>query len=119
MGGHNAMLAVACCLRNRVAWYNGDWGRMLNAAPDLAPCCAPEHTEINMGSGEFRRVLQEIDDIFTGIFTDDFTSGGVYYLDALYADKGKAVRPWFRDKILGDPTNHRRVAQVGMLYIFS
>jgi hypothetical protein len=129
MGGFNPMLAVMCCLRNRLSWYNGDWGAMLNRAGDVAPHERPARTEINMGSGEFRRVLQEVDDVFNGMYIDELTGaidsgpekreGGVYYLDALYEEKGKTVRPWFKEKIIADPHNHPRIAQVGMLYIFS
>lgn len=127
-GSANSMLAVACVMRNRVrkGWFSGDWMKVINAAKDSSPFALTERTEYDLNANAFRRALQEIDDVVTGLFEDDLTGhslqrkdGGLYYMDACYAEKGKTVRPWFEQKILKDTANHPRIAQVGMLYIFA
>lgn len=127
-GGVNGMLAVACVLRNRQrkGWWGGDWMAVINNAKDAAPY---ESTwpEPDLSRGDFRTVLQEIDDIYLGMYRDDLTGrderdpkrkdGGLYYMNI--TAEGRTPRRWFEEKILADSKNHPRIAQVGMLYIFS
>lgn len=121
-GGYQGMLAIACILRNRrrKGWFGGSWLEIIAHAQESSAHELQAAAGFKLESPDFRRVLQEVDDIYTGTFTDELTAGGLYYLDTLFLDKpGLALRPWFQDKILQQPLNHRRVAQVGMMYIFS
>lgn len=121
-GGYQAMLAVACVLRNRrrKGWFGGNWLEIIQNAEESSAYDLQPRPAIKLDSGDFRRVLQEIDDIYTGTYLDELTAGGLYYLDTLFQDtSGTPLRPWFQEKILQQPLNHRRVSQVGMMYIFS
>lgn len=117
-GGYQSMLAVACVLRNRRSkgWFGGNWLEIIAHAEESSAHELLPQPAIKLESADFRRVLQEIDDIYTGTYSDELTAGGLYYLDTL---SGNPSRPWFQEKILEQPLNHRRVAQVGMMYIFS
>lgn len=121
MGGFNQMLAVACILRNRVrkGWHGGNWIAVLNTAKESAAFDPGPRIDFDLSSAAFRRVLQEIDEIYTGMFNDDLTNEGLYYFDTLHNEQNKTVRPWFAEKIIRDPANHPRIAQVGMLYIYA
>ena len=118
-GGHDAMVAVACVLRNRVkaGWFGGDWMEVLNHAEEAAPLTSTIAPTIALSNSSFRRLLEEVDDIFLGMYTDTMTEGGLYYFDVLHAQTGRDIRPWFKQKILQDQANHPRKAQVGMLLI--
>lgn len=120
-GGHDAMLAVACVLRNRVkkGWFGGDWLKVVDNAAEASALTPKTYTPIDLSDPGFRRLLQEVDDIFLGMYPDSYTEGGLYYMDALYPTHGQQLKPWFQEKILQDGVNHPRKAQVGMLMIFS
>jgi hypothetical protein len=133
-GGVSPMLAVACIIRNRVekGWHGGDWMENVNHANRYAPFEPlpliedPEHGWIDpdsifdLSNGVFRRVLQDVDDIYTGQFEDHlFSSNGLYYLDTGLLQSGRVIRGWFERKILGEPKIHPRLAQVGNLVIFA
>lgn len=112
-GGFASMLAVATILRNRVKAGWGDWLSVLNNAHRHA---AHELTggAIDLGDEYLRRVLMVIDDVYQGNEPDTATEGGLYYIDTLRP----APRKWFIDNIIQHPTQHPRVAQVGMLHIY-
>jgi hypothetical protein len=129
MGGHQAMVAVACILQNRVraGWAAGDWQTILNLAEESSATEPRPRGPLDL-TPHLRRVLQEIDEIYAGVYPDNMTTGldekkkpvrGLYFMDALCESRGATLRPWFREKILGDPYHHPRIAQVGMMYIFS
>ena len=125
-GGFDSMLAVACVVRNRVrkGWFGGDWLKVIANAGDAASLMYPPEVERppileDLTAPGFRRVLQEVDDIFLGMFKDTLTEGGLYYMNLTHAEQGQVVRPWFAEKILRDPANHPRKAQVSMIQIFS
>ena len=121
LGGYDAMLAVACVLQNRVkrGWFGGEWLKVIANASDTTALEGGPLRKVETFTPEFRRLLQEIDDIFLGTFADTFTAGGLYYMDFCYTEHGQTVRPWFQEKILRDQENHHRIAQVSMLQIFS
>lgn len=117
-GGHDSMLAIACVLRNRVrkGWFGGNWIAVLEHAGDTASQPITFPASYDLTSKTFIRVLQEIDDIFLGVYVDTFTDGGLYYWDS---QKPAPPKPWFVEKILNDGPNHPRKAQVGTIYIFA
>lgn len=128
-GSVNQMLAVACVIRNRVkaGWQGGDWIEVLAHAREVSAIEAMAPRPYAMSDPNFRQLLVAVEEIFYGTFRDTLTGGGVlkatdpgglYYMDSLYPDRGANLRPWFKSKILDDQTNHPRIAQVGMLYIF-
>jgi hypothetical protein len=136
--GIEQMLAIACVLFNRrkKGWHGGNWVQILNHAGDVSALEPHPRKIADLASPPIRRLLQQVDDIYTGMFNDDLTGvpmakdpitgsvragqvGGLYFLDAMWQERGETLRPWFQEKILGDQANHPRIAQVGMLYIFS
>lgn len=134
--GYDQMAAIACVLRNRLkkGWQGGSWQEIIRHAGEVAPLeDRPRSPVVDLTRPDIRRLLADVDDIYSGMFKDTFTGipegtgtvlpaakkiGGLYYADALWQDFG-VLRPWFQSKILNDPANHPRIAQVGTLYIFS
>lgn len=120
------MLAVACIIRNRqrAGWYSGNWMQILNAASDVGPFEDLRHPpRIDLTSALFRRVLEEVDDIYSGAFDDEMTGrsdlhkdGALYYLDTIST---RPIREWFQEKIIRDSANHPRIAQVGTFILFA
>ena len=121
MGGRDAMLAVLCILRNRVkaGWYGGDWIQNLNHAEERGSLEPIAPLPIDLTSPAFRRLLVDVEDVYQGQYKDELTRGGLYFLDSIFESHGRQVRPWFTDNILRQSHRHHRVAQVGMLWIFS
>lgn len=131
-GDYNQMVAVACVLQNRRrrGWHNGDWRQIILHAKETSALEPRANEWVDMANPMVRKFMQTVDDIYAGLFADDLTGeqpaepgkprkwGGLYYVDAMWNEYG-AMRPWFQEKILDDKDNHPRVAQVGMLYIFS
>lgn len=117
-GGFQGMLAIACIVRNRqmAGWYSGNWMHILNTAHDVSAHEERHRPSIDLTCPMFRRVLQEVDDIYTGTFDDDLTSGAFYFLET---NDTRPIRPWFQQKIIRDHANHPRIAQVGTLILFA
>lgn len=115
-GSLDAMRAVCFIVRNRVraGWAGGDWNRVINHAPVHAAHEAQSEGP-SLESEIFRRLLLQIDEIYQGTAEDNLTEKGMYYCDVT----GRAVRDWFAQNIVRDPGHHPRVAQVGMIHIFS
>lgn len=115
-GQLDSMRAVCFIVRNRVraGWGGGNWNRVINFAQRHA--AHDTRTEgPSLESDIFRRLLLEIDEIYQGTSEDGMTEGGLYYCDVT----GRPIREWFAKNIVQDQGHHPRVAQVGMLYIFS
>lgn len=129
-GSLNEMLAVACCIRNRVVagWSDGDWIRVIDSAPKAAAhgllpadaWCKASMGEIpgrgvalDFNNESLMMLMREVEDIYHGVFTDELTEGCKYWLFA-----GREVRPWFQEKIVRQTEHHPRLAQVGQLMMF-
>jgi hypothetical protein len=114
-GSLDSMRAVCFIIRNRVraGWAGADWNRVINHAPTHTAHDA-RISRPSFESDIFRRLLLEIDEIYSGGSADNLTEGGTYYCDVT----GRAIRPWFAENIVQQPANHPRVAQVGMIHIF-
>jgi hypothetical protein len=117
-GSLDSMLAVCFIIRNRVraGWAGGDWNRVINFAPRHAAYDMRPEEGPSLESEIFRRLLLQVDEIYQGTMQDNMTEKGLYYCDAL---GGRPLRDWFAQNIVRQPANHPRVAQVGMLYLFS
>lgn len=117
-GSLDSMRAIAFIIRNRVraGWSAGNWNRVMNFAWRHS-CFEPiaQDSGPSLESEIFRRLLIGIDEIYDGSAEDTMTEKGLYYCDST---RGLPVRDWFAKTIVQDPTNHPRVAQVGMIYIF-
>jgi hypothetical protein len=81
-GGVENMLAVAFVIRNRqrAGWEGGNWMRILHAAKSAAGTycqpSAPDLRDIN-----FRMLLSQVDDIFSGLAVDKYTAGAFFYCE--------------------------------------
>ena len=120
-GSIDAMLAVCFIVRNRVraGWAGGDWNRVINfAAQHAAYEVDTQQHGPSLESEIFRRLLLQVDEIYQGTMQDNLTeTKGLYYCDA--TERRRPMREWFVTRIVRDPYNHPRIAQVGMFHIFS
>lgn len=113
-GGIDNMMAVAFVIRNRqrAAWEGGNWMRILHAAKSAAATIytpsAPDLRDIN-----FRMLLSQVDDIYSGLALDKMTEGALFYCELNRIDND-----WFRDTIVRDSDHHPRVATVGTVSFF-
>jgi len=119
-GSLDGMVAVAQVLRTRVrrGWHGGSWMANLNQTGAYAPY-QPIEQEFDIGNERFRNLLQDVDDIYSGIDEPLWEGDGLYYCDPLLLQSGRVMRPWFEQRILGDGAHHPRIAQVGTLLIFA
>ena len=120
-GGHQAMLAMAFILRNRVrkGWAGGDWGTIINTLDQHSAFESRPFSRIDLNDQNLRRLLIEIDELYSGVMEDEITDEGLYYYDTLRQDGKNGDRHrWFVEKILQNPKAHPKVAQVGMIFIF-
>jgi hypothetical protein len=129
-GGSNNMLAVAFVIRNRVraSWFGGDWLQVLENAHEAGalemcfcengcPRCRSNQLP-NLRDDNFRLLLRTVDDIFSGLAVDRFTTdpqgnGALYY-----AELRTVNRAWFRENILRNLAAHSRIANVGPVEFF-
>jgi hypothetical protein len=119
-GSLDAMLAVCFIIRNRVraGWAGGDWNRVINFAHRHAAYELDTQEGPSLESEIFRRLLLQVDEIYQGTMQDNLTeTKGLYYCDA--TERRRPMRDWFTTRIVRDPYNHPRIAQVGMFHIFS
>ena len=118
LGGMAPMTAIACVLRNRVkaGWFGGDWQQNLNHAGESAAHSYRPSVPVDITNPALRRLLNDVEDLFAGQFRDEMTEGGLYWLDP---SRDEPICSFFRTNILQRPEYHRRVAQVGTLWIFS
>lgn len=115
------MLAIAFILRNRVqrGWGGGDWGSVINSLDHYSAFEPKPQSQIELTDQNLRRLLIEIDELYSGEMPDVMTEKGLYYYDTLRQDGKSGDRHrWFVEKILQQPKEHPKVAQVGMIFIF-
>jgi hypothetical protein len=109
------MLAIAFVLRNRVqaGWHGGSWLEVIDNAPNTLGTKYGDSPAIDVRDVPFRKVLQDIDDIYHGITEDELTEGALYY-----AELTKVNCDWFRENILADLDSHPRLSTVGPVTFF-
>jgi Cell Wall Hydrolase len=111
-GGINNMLAIAQVLRNRVHAGWGDWSEVVYNAPSVRGAVyAPE--KVNLRDSQVRLFLARVDEVYAGAETEDMVDGALYY-----TEPNKSQTDWFREHILGNLGEHRKVATVGPVWFF-
>jgi hypothetical protein len=113
----NGMRAMAFVLRNRAqaGWLNGDWLEIISKDPEVSATeVQPAAVFPDVREPSFQRLMHTIDDIFSGSEADELTSGALYF-----ARLNEVDRTWFKEKILANPLQHWRVAQVGTITLFA
>lgn len=121
-GGAMHMRAICQVIRNRVyaGWCGGDWMENLNRADEWSAFEPSKKKKFDLRDELFRRILQEVDDVYTGAYTDPLCADALYFYDLLRQDGKNGDRHiWFTNNILRRADAHPRIAQVGMLYLFS
>jgi len=129
---YQGLLVEMFILKNRVDAGFGNWRQVIQRADSIAgnlPC--PVRDLPSDYDPLFRRLLSEIDSIYDGTRNDEMTrvqgfkttdKGSLFPTvvhGLYYADLSKPLTPFLKDKILADPTNHKRIATVGSLTVFS
>lgn len=114
---------AAHVIKNRVDSGWGNWRQMILDAGRWAgnePVTRREPP--NNYNPIFRKLLSEIDGIMDGSTLDEMTRVKTYEgkeVMALYfADLAHPITNFLKEKILGDPANHKRIATVGTLTLF-
>lgn len=110
-GGHWAACMIMSCIMNRVRL---GWGTVLEVL-DRIPTFAAQQ-ELPTGTPSiwepaFVRLLHEVESIYDG--TQDHSKGALYWCDTRRVDS-----PFFKEKILGEPGIHHRVAEMNTLACF-
>jgi hypothetical protein len=111
-GGVKNMLAVAHVLRNRVMDGWGDWYEVWLTAPAKRGAIY-EAKSPDLRNSQVRLFLQRVDGIFDGTEEEDPTNGALYYTEAHLPQT-----LWFRESILANKEDFRKVAQVGSVWFF-
>ena len=113
-GGHLASLMIMGCIANRV---RAGWGQWLNVIEKIPNYSALNETPNDNKFPEiweptFVRLLHEVDSVYdsSGV---DYSKGAFYWCDLRTIE-----RDWFREKILQQPENHPRVADMNSLTLF-
>lgn len=114
LGGIDNMLAVAFVIRNRqrAGWRGGNWLELIQHAHEAAgtiyPPSVPDLRDIH-----FKLVLQQVDDIYSGLAVDKYTEGALYYAELNRIDNAE-----FLEQIVRDAEHHPRVATVASVSFF-
>ena len=123
-GGTDCPLAVAQVLANRVTagWHGGDWRKVILDAPSKRGTCYAQPFEYDTRESAFRQIITLIDDVYYGMADSSNVNvdGEEGVVPALYyCVLHNVTSEWFRQSILGDLTNHPRIAVVGQLTFFA
>lgn len=113
-GGIDNMLAVAFVIRNRVraGWMGGSWMGVIQSAETYSATIYTP-TALDLREFHFRLLMQQIDDIYSGLMPDRMTDGALFY-----AELNRVEREWFKQNILAHLDEHPRVATVGNVSFF-
>jgi hypothetical protein len=111
-GGVMNMLAVAHVLRNRVFAGWGDWGEVIQRAPEKRAVIYPPYM-VNLRSSNVRVLLNRIDDVYTRADMEDLTGGALFYFEP-----GYPLADWFQREVIDKSEDHPRSAHVGPVWFF-
>jgi hypothetical protein len=119
-GRHEAMLAVAQVIANRVhaGWGGGDWLKVIDTANDFRGTVSAEDPQINPRDSGFRELLRLIDDVYHGTYDDSSVNNDQGQKSLYYAELHNINRNWFSENILSDLESHPRLATVGQMTFF-
>jgi hypothetical protein len=123
-GGTAPMFAVAQVIKNRVdaGWCGGDWLAVISTAAECIGTTPTRNKLFDPRDLAFRQVLSQIDDIYFGTADDssiNIIDDTGQHVALYYAELHNINRLWFKQNILDDLQNHRRLAQVDQLTFFA
>lgn len=136
MDGVSGAKAVAFCVRNRVraGWHGGDWSQVLSNHKSWSADTEPLRSFIpDPRQPDFRILLQDITNIFTGQAEDNITIAQDSMTNYLKIGNLSAAPPpalyfcrlneisndWFLTEIVRKTDSHKRIATVGTLTFFT
>lgn len=104
---------VMSCLMTRVRLGWGNLLEVLSRIPKFSAEIETPNTEKipQIWDPSFIKLLQEVENIYDG--TRDYSNGALYWCDTR-----RIETPFFKDKIIGDLSNHPRVCDMGTLTFF-
>lgn len=113
LGGLNNMLAMCFVLRNRVdaGWNDSDYLAVITDAEASSAHPIKGAGFPDLRSSDMRKLLSQIDAIYSGTAPDHLTNGALFYGDLNNTTED------FRERIIRSP-EHQRVAQVGEVYFW-
>ena len=117
-GSLDCMKALCYIVRNRTmaGWGDGTWLSILKVHSEIEGNVTPTTTELEVQDRLLQMIIRDIDDIYLGLSEDD-TKRVVQ--DALYFHFiDHPATPWFVEKIVREPKEHPRIAQVGPIAFF-
>lgn len=112
-GGHIAATLIMSAIMNRCRL---GWGNLLEVLDRIPKFSAefevPNRDKIpQIWEPAFIKLLQEVDNIYDG--TKDESRGALYWCDTR-----RIETPFFKEKVIGDLSNHPRVCDMGTLTFF-
>lgn len=136
-GCRAAYLGIAHIIKNRVesGWINGDWLRLIEDAPihgadDMAAMDWRSMPDIHDKDFIWLHSMvgmlydRKLDDQVTAAANTNWTKHQATMLKTLprrglfYCNLQLPIRPWFREKIICNPTEHPRQAEAGTVTFF-
>lgn len=121
------MKAIAYCIRNRVraGWCDGDWLKVMAAAPEHAAHAEPKRIAVDINSRAVQRFMHDIDSIYYGdMHGDDGTAEASEDLEEavgeakFWAYLNRPMLEEFRRNIASDKENHPSRAQMSLMMFF-
>ena len=96
---------------------------MLDKADEVAGTVR-EYMPFDPRNPSFRRMLTAVDDIYHGVASDDNVNiinpfSHAKQVSLYYCNPLDCTNEWFRANILGDESNHNRLASIGPLIFFT
>lgn len=111
-GGILAAEMIMHVMSNRVKAGWGNWMDVLSSAPSRSATMEQPTDIPHIWSPEFTRLLHSVEGAFDGS-SKDLSNGAMYFCDS-----NKVDNPWFKEKILGNLSVHRKVADMNSLMFF-
>lgn len=110
-GGHLASCMVMSCLANRTRLGWGNWLEVIDRIPAYSATIEQPTGTPSIWEPSFVRLLHEVEGIYSG--QQDYAKGGVYWCDLRHVETD-----FFKEKILGNPAQHPRVADMNSFAVF-
>lgn len=110
-GGHLAACMIMSCLGNRVRLGWGSWLDVIDRIPVFAASVTMPTGTPSIWEPNFVRLLHEVEAIYDG--SQDYSKGALYWCDLRVVETD-----FFTKKIIGQPLEHPRVADMNTLTLF-
>lgn len=122
------MMAIACCIRNRVrqGWHDGDWMKVIEHAAEVRANLPGPAVALDANDKNFQRLVKDIDEIYFSRrdWRRDPSGEAMPSMEeaigasCYWAFINQPFTNWFMENVLHDPENHPQRSNMGLMMFY-